>query len=98
MAAIATSRLPIPGPPPTPLLGWRADFLGAFRDPVVRLRDLYWRYGPIVSLPRGADRFLFVFSPEYNRQVLSDTDLFYNGDVDSTPIRLPKDSAAARLA
>jgi cytochrome P450 len=98
MVALAPPSPPIPGPPPVPLLGWRANLIPALRDPVVVLRELYWRYGPIVSLPRGATRFLFAFSPEFNRQILSNTDLFYNGDVDSTPIRLPKDSASARLA
>jgi cytochrome P450 len=61
------------------------------------MNDLYQNYGEIVSLARGTTKFVFVFGPQYNREVLSDTDLFYNLDASSSPVRIPENSALARL-
>ncbi|MEL7061842.1 MAG: cytochrome P450 [Acidobacteriota bacterium] len=48
-----------PGPRPTPLLGWRADALRLFRDPLGRMLVLRREYGPLVRLVRGGNRPLF---------------------------------------
>jgi cytochrome P450 len=61
--------------------------------------SLHRRYGDVVSLARGNPEYVFVFSAEYNRQVLSDQMLFFNGEVNSpaSPIRIPPRSAVYRL-
>jgi cytochrome P450 len=73
--------------------------LALLRDPINYMLWLNRTYGDVVALPRGEHRFVFVFSPEYNRQVLSDQMLFYNGEVNSpgSAIKLPPGSAAVRL-
>ncbi|HVG00624.1 MAG TPA: cytochrome P450 [Chloroflexia bacterium] len=89
----------VPGPRALPLLGWRGNMLALLRDPINYMLWLNRTYGDVVALPRGEHRFVFVFSPEYNRQVLSDQMLFYNGEVNSpgSAIKLPPGSAAVRL-
>ncbi len=69
------------------------------QDPLLHLLRLRQRYGDIVSLGREVGSPVCVFGPEYNRQVLTDTGLFYCLDVtDSTaPLRMPRNTAAARL-
>ncbi|MDQ3705861.1 MAG: cytochrome P450 [Chloroflexota bacterium] len=89
----------IPGPRAIPLLGWRSNMLALLRDPINYMLWLHHTYGDVVALPRRNPRFVFVFSPEYNRQVLSDQMLFYNGEVNSpgSPVKLPPGSSAVRL-
>ncbi|MDQ3930389.1 MAG: cytochrome P450, partial [Chloroflexota bacterium] len=89
----------VPGPGALPLLGWRSNMLSLLRDPINYMLWLHHTYGDVVALPHGKPRFVFVFSPEYNRQVLSDQMLFYNGEVNSpsSPVKLPPGSAAVRL-
>ncbi len=89
----------IPGPPPMPLLGWRGALLPLLRRPVEYMLRLHRQYGDVVSLAKGSPEYVFVFSPEYNRQVLSDQMLFFNGEVNSpaSPIRIPPRSAVYRL-
>ncbi|MEA2574535.1 MAG: hypothetical protein QOH93_1833, partial [Chloroflexia bacterium] len=89
----------IPGPRALPLLGWRSNMLALLRDPINYMLWLHDTYGDVVALPHSKPRFVFVFSPEYNRQVLSDQMLFYNGEVNSpaSPVKLPPGSAAVRL-
>src|SRR4029079_13039127 len=38
---------------------------------------LYERHGPIAAIEEGGRRVVFLFSPEYNQQVLTDTELFH---------------------
>lgn len=73
--------------------------LALLRDPINYMMWLHQTYGDVVALPRRKPRFVFVFSPEYNRQVLSDQMLFHNGEVNSpnSPVKLPPSSAAVRL-
>jgi cytochrome P450 len=58
---------------------------------------LHRRYGEIVSLARGTTKCVFVFSPEYNQEVLGNTALFHNLDTRTSPLRIPPDSALSRL-
>ena len=62
----------LPGPRALPLLGWRSNMLALLRDPINYMLWLHRTYGDVVALPHGNPRFVFVFAPEYNRQVLSD--------------------------
>lgn len=87
----------IPGPRALPLLGARANFAAFVRDVPGHLRRMHERYGDIASLARGTASHVFVFSPEYNRAVLSDPALFGNIDAASTPVRMRPGSSLERL-
>ena len=97
MATVAIHAPALPGPPAP--LGWRGSMLPLLRDPIGYMRRLQRTYGDVVTLARGSTDFVFVFSPEYNHQVLSDQALFFNGDLESNGATLPirRNSAAARL-
>src|SRR5688572_6629031 len=64
-----------------------ADLLGNFR----RLHELH---GPIAAIEDGGQRVVFLFSPEYNQIVLSDTERFH---ARFFTIRGPKRSAQRRV-
>src|SRR4051794_7180592 len=89
----------IPGPRPKPLLGWRGNMLPLLRDPIHYMEHLQRTYGEVVSLAEGSARYVFVFSPEYNHQVLNDKAHYYNGEINSpsSPVKIPRGSAAMRL-
>ena len=89
----------LPGPQAVPLLGWRGNMLPLLRTPVPFMMALYKKYGDLVALAKGDDKFIFAFSPELNHQILSDQQLFYNGDITSGsgPVKIPQNSAAMRL-
>jgi len=59
--------------PVTP--GRIADFAA---DPVVCMRRLWARHGHVAALQEDAQRVYFIFGPEYNRQVLSDSQRFHS--------------------
>jgi cytochrome P450 len=80
-----------------PLMGAKGNLIPFMRNPVGYMNDLYSNYGEVVSLARGTTKFVFVFGPEHNREVLSDTDLFYNLDASSSPVRIPENSSLSRL-
>lgn len=89
----------LPGPRTLPVLGWRANLLPLLQNPIGHMRRLWRTYGDVVTLAEGHTNFVFVFSPQYNHQILSDPAHFYNGDGRSAnpSVRIPPDSAAARL-
>jgi cytochrome P450 len=64
-----------------------SDLLGNFR----RLHELH---GPIAAIEDGGQRVVFIFSPEYNQIVLSDTERFH---ARFFTIRGPKRSAQRRV-
>jgi len=97
MAGTAVSLGAIPGPAPVPLLGARGNLIPFMRSPVAFLTSLHQRYGEIAALARGTANYIFVFSPEYNQQVLGNTALFYALDADTLPIHIPPATALARL-
>jgi cytochrome P450 len=97
MTTISAPPLTIPGPNPMPLLGTYGNLILFIRNPVAYMTHLYEDYGEIATLARGTAKHIFVFSPEYNQQVLGNTALFYALDADSLPVRIPKHSALARL-
>lgn len=69
--------------------------LGEFsRDMIGGLMRLHAEHGPIAAIQDGTQRVVFLFHPEYNRQVLSDTQRFH---ARFFAIRGPKCSAQRRL-
>ena len=80
-----------------PVLGYRGNFLSFVVDAVGHLRQLHERYGEVAALTRGRADHIFVFSPRYNRVVLSDPNLFHNLDAASSPVRMRDDSSLRRL-
>jgi cytochrome P450 len=80
-----------------PILGIRGNFVAFMLDTIGSLQRLHEEFGEVVSLARGTDNYVFVFSPRYNRLVLSDTDLFHNLDVSSSPVRMREHSPLSRL-
>lgn len=90
---IGASGMPIvlPGPRPLPIVGHRGNKLLFYRDPIAYHRQVYQTYGTIAAFVQGGRKVL-IYDPEYNRQVLTQTDIFYKegfpGDQDSPLYRL----------
>src|SRR4029078_7051246 len=81
--ARAVSRLPIS----------QIDFGEFSRDLLNSFRQLHAEHGPIAAVEDPRQRVVFLFSPEYNQQVLSDTERFH---ARFFTIRGPKRSAQRR--
>jgi cytochrome P450 len=87
----------IPGPSPTPVLGWLPELIRFAFNPVLALERLRKKYGDAVRLGYGKVPGVIVFSPEYNRVVLRDPSVFYSYNLDFIPIPFPRDRAVARV-
>ncbi|MBX3436695.1 MAG: cytochrome P450 [Planctomycetaceae bacterium] len=72
-------------------VGRIADFAD---DPVVCMRRLWVRHGDIAALQEDAQRVYFVFGPQFNKQVLSDSQRFH---ARFFTVRGPRHSAQRRL-
>lgn len=70
------------------------DFGEFSRDLFGNFRKLHKLHGPIAAIQEGAQQVVFLFSPEYNQQVLSDTERFH---ARFFTIRGPRRSAQRRL-
>ena len=68
----------ISGPRPVPLLGWRCNLLRFGTDPLGYVRQLHAAHGDLVAFVEGRTGWIFAFGPEYNRQLLTNPDLFYS--------------------
>jgi cytochrome P450 len=68
-----------------------ADFS---RDLLRGIRQLHALHGPIGAVQDGGQRVVFLFSPEYNQQVLSDTERYA---AHFFAVRGPKNSSQRRL-
>jgi cytochrome P450 len=80
--------------PPAAAPVTRVD-LGEFsRDLFHGIRWLHGIHGPIAAIEDGGQRVVFLFSPEFNQQVLSDTERFH---ARFFAVRGPKHSAQRRL-
>ena len=90
MSTVATAPSTIPGPRGLPLLGWRGNSFPFLRDPIAYISSIYSRYGEIVGLARGELTQVFAFGPEFNRQLLTDTNLFHTIFETITPARLKR--------
>jgi cytochrome P450 len=71
----------------------RIDFGDFQRDMLGGFRRLHKLHGPIAAIEDGGQRVVFLFSPELNQQVLSDTERFH---ARFFVIRGPKHSAQRR--
>jgi cytochrome P450 len=87
----------LPGPRSVPLLGVYGSVLPFFRDPIAYMRGLHACYGDIAALGQDRGRYVFVFAPQYNRQILSDPALFHTADAGAQPLRIPEGTALARM-
>lgn len=86
----------IPGPRTVSMVGWGANLLRLTRDPIGYLTMLYRSYGPIARLSEhGPIPVVFAFGPAYNRQLLSDMELFHLPKF--VRVATPEDSAARRM-
>jgi len=72
-------------------MGEIADFA---RDPYACMQRQFQEHGEVSALQEGDQRVYFVFGPEYNRQVLTDTQRFHSRFF---AIRGPKNSSQRRL-
>ena len=87
----------IPGPPRMPVFGWLPTILRFGFQPLSSMEDLHQRYGKMVRIGLGKYPAVFIFDPEYNRQILRDPATFYVYDLGLVPIDFPKDSPLRRL-
>jgi cytochrome P450 len=72
----------------------RVDFGEFSRDLFHGIRWLLRLHGPIAMIEDGGQRVVFLFSPEFNQQVLSDTERFH---ARFFAVRGPKQSSQRRL-
>ncbi|MBC7818141.1 MAG: hypothetical protein IAG10_14730, partial [Planctomycetaceae bacterium] len=63
-------------------------------DPIACMRELHREHGDVAVLRESEQQLAFIFSPELNHQVLSDTKQFYSRFF---ALRGPKRSAQRRL-
>lgn len=93
MAITADAARALPGPPAQPVLGWRGNIIQFNRDPLAYLQAAH-AHGPLTAFVRGSTHAVCAFSPEYNRQILTDPALFH------TPYRqfIRGDGAVLRLS
>src|SRR5438045_496652 len=77
----------IPGPDPTPVLGWRGNLIQFALRPLQYLTSLREQYGDIVALVRGGNDNLIApksecsgtlaaFGPHFNYQIFTNLDVF----------------------
>src|SRR3954454_8414243 len=71
----------------------RVDFADFSRDLLGNFRRLHELHGPIAAIEEAGQRVVLLFSPEYNQQVLSDTETFH---AHFFAIRGPRRSAQRR--
>lgn len=73
-----------------PLLGWRGNAIQFLRDPINFIRTMYHTHGRIVGMAKDHEKMIFAFTPETNRQILSNTDLFHSIFDNTMPERVKK--------
>ncbi len=91
---ISQSHLKSTAPPTADEPVSRVDLWEFSRDLMHGIRELHARHGPIAAIEDGGQRVVFLFSPEYNQQVLSETERFH---ARFFAVRGPKRSAQRRL-
>jgi cytochrome P450 len=67
------------------VLGWRGFVLAFARDPVGFLTSLHNKYGKIAHVGQGKMSATFTFHPDYTRQILSNSNLFYSFNLEDIP-------------
>jgi cytochrome P450 len=93
-AAILPGRTGAPGSRTTGEPVTRVDLAEFSRDMFLGIRALHREHGPIAAIEDGGQRVVFLFSPEFNQQVLSDTERF---EARFFTVRGPKHSSQRRL-
>jgi cytochrome P450 len=92
MAIAAVNQMPSPVSRSLPIThGSLLDFV---HDPIACMCRLHRTHGRIAALEEDGQRLVFVFGPDYNQQVLSDTRTFH---ARFFAIRGPRNSAQRRL-
>jgi cytochrome P450 len=84
------TRIPwdIPGPDPLPIVGPIGNLAVWGMNPLRRLSEMFQKYGQIITLSRGGGTrlmtpwkncpgTLFAYGPELNREVLTQTEIYY---------------------
>ncbi len=96
VAGASSAGLPtgIPTEPPQGLPVTEASFAELSKDMFSGIRGLHRQHGPIAALDDAGLRVVFLFDPQYNRQVLSDANTFH---ARFFGIRGPKRSSQRRL-
>jgi cytochrome P450 len=89
-----TSGPPNQCPDNSPLPVTHVSYAEISDDLVSMVRALHAEHGPIAALQDGSQRVVFLFSPEFNQQVLSDPNTFH---ARFFAIRGPKQSSQRRL-
>src|SRR5688572_11521638 len=74
---LSTSSAPDAGASPA-LPSTRGRLAEAAADPLGTLRRQYETHGEISAFEDAGQRVIFVFGPEYNQRVLSDTETFHS--------------------
>lgn len=99
MATITANTPTLHGPHPMPVLGWRLNYLDFTRDAISYLDRVYHSYGKLATMAEGTQDYVFIFEPDYLRQILSDQMLFYNLSLADWPIsfQFPQNTAFERL-
>ena len=109
MTTVTANRLAftVPGPPPSPLLGSLPNMLKFSKDSVAYTRELFEKYGNLVSLVEGGGtRFysshpvcpgtVFGCGPEIVRQVATRPDVYYKCPLTGPLYRLRNESARTK--
>src|SRR5262245_28450299 len=92
MQGMDSAGVDIPVPSAEPVtFGRLLDFT---RDPLACMRGLYREHGAVAAFEENGKRLVFVFSPEHNQRVLSDTKTFHS---QFFAIRGPKNSPQRHL-
>jgi cytochrome P450 len=76
-----------------PILGRRANKALFYRDPIAYHLHVYRTYGTLAAFVQGGNKIL-LYAPEYNRQVMTQTDVFH---ADRVAVPGPPGSALHRL-
>lgn len=91
----ATITPQVPGPPPMPIIGGTGNTIRFLANPIAYMKMLQRDYGPIARTVATPKASLVALGPDYNRQILSDADGFYNTNFLFFPV--PDDSPPTRL-
>ncbi len=68
----------LPGPRALPVVGRSIQMLSHFRDPVRSVTRRYAQFGAVSGLVAGDPWWVFALGTDFNRQILSDADLFHS--------------------
>jgi cytochrome P450 len=93
VTTLVSASTNIPGPRALPLIGYRAQLMRFFGDPIAYMRAAYQTYGPVVALATNDTYAVLGFGPEYNRHLLTDAAFVVRSITEDAP----RDSSLFRL-